>query len=154
VSNIHGIGVFAQQTIEAGTNVFASDIREIQWVPSSVLLDSNLADYQRAFYEDFAIRRGDQLGCPANFNLLTVGWYVNEPSPGEAPNIVPNASFDLIAARDIFAGEELTLDYAAFGRVSEPPSEGLPMIPPDGPTSHQRGSRTRGSARLQWQGRP
>jgi SET domain len=114
VSPIHGIGVFAQQPIKTGTNVFPNDTREISWVPRSLLTDQSLAVFQRRFYEDFAIRRGDELGCPANFNLLTVGWYVNEPPDGVEPNLVPTESFDLIAARDIAAGEELTIRYASF----------------------------------------
>ena len=114
VSPIHGIGVFAQQPIAAGTNVFPNDTREISWAPRSLLTDQSLLPFQRRFYEDFAIRLADQLGCPANFNLLTVGWYVNEPAEGLDPNLVPTANFDLLALRDIQAGEELTVRYASF----------------------------------------
>jgi hypothetical protein len=115
ISSIHGIGVFAQQPIRAGTNVFSNDQREITWVPSSLLTDQSLPAFQRRFYEDFAIRRGNELGCPANFNLLTVGWYVNEPPDGVEPNLFPGVSLDLIACRDIEAGEELTISYSSFG---------------------------------------
>jgi hypothetical protein len=114
ISGIHGIGVFAQQPIRAGTNVFSNDQREITWVSSSLLTDPSLAAFQRRFYEDFAIRRGNHLGCPANFNLLTVGWYVNEPPDGVEPNLLPSDSLDLIACRDIEAGEELTVRYSSF----------------------------------------
>lgn len=114
VSEIHGIGVIAQQPIAAGTNVFANDTRAIRWVASSILTDGSLSPFQRQFYEDFAIRRGDELGCPDSFDLLTAGWYVNEPPPGVAPNLVPTADFSLVAARDIAAGEELTVCYASF----------------------------------------
>ncbi len=114
VSPIHGIGVFAQQPISAGTNVFYNDTREMLWVSRSLLTDQSLCPFQRRLYEDFAIRRGNELGCPANFNLLTVGWYVNEPPDGLEPNLVPSKSFDLMASRDIGAGEELTVRYASF----------------------------------------
>lgn len=114
ISRIHGIGVFAQQPIEAGSNVFAKDTDAITRVPASVLSDGSVNLFQRGLYQDFAIRRGDELGCPANFNLLTVGWYVNEPAAGEEPNLVPTASFDLLAARYIAAGEELTIRYSSF----------------------------------------
>ena len=113
-SEIHGIGVFACTHIPAGTNVFATDQRPITWVHASVMEDPSLEEFQRAFYRDFAIRRGDELGCPSNFNLLTVGWYVNEPPAGQEPNLTSNSRFDLIALRDIMAGEELTLRYSAF----------------------------------------
>lgn len=114
-SPIHGIGVFAATAIAAGTNIFANDNREIRWVSSKELAKASLKPWQRAFYRDFAIRRGDELGCPVNFNLLTVGWYCNEPPPGEEPNVRPSADFALIAARDIAEGEELTIRYAEYG---------------------------------------
>jgi SET domain len=114
VSAIHGIGVFALQPIKAGTNVFANDRREIVWVPNSALEDEAVPQYLRELYRDFAIRRGAELGCPANFNLLSVGWYLNQPALGQPPNVTANPEFDLVAIRDIEAGEELTLDYSSF----------------------------------------
>jgi hypothetical protein len=113
-SCIHGIGVFAQVPIKSGTNVFANDAREIHWVSHSLLTDGSLCEFQLRFYEDFAIRCGDELGCPANFNLLTVGWYVNEPARGDEANLLANESFELIASRDIHPGEELTVRYSSF----------------------------------------
>ncbi len=118
-SQIHGIGVFACENIGSGTNIFAADQREICWVPAGVLNDPSLNAFQRSLYQDFAIRRGQELGCPGNFNLLTVGWYVNEPSPGEEPNLLSTPEFELIAARDITAGEELTLSYSSFRAVDD-----------------------------------
>lgn len=115
ISDIHGIGVFAARAIEAGTNVFAADQRDISWVSASVLDDPFLDDFQRALYHDFAIRRGDEFGCPSNFNLLTIGWYVNEPPFGEEPNLTSTAEFELVALRKIEAGEELTIRYSSFG---------------------------------------
>lgn len=114
ISEIHGIGVFACRRIAAGTNVFATDEREICWVPAGLLQDPSIDHFQRSLYHDFAIRRGDELGCPSNFNLLTVGWYVNEPRANEEPNLKPTAGFDLVALRDIEAGEELTVRYSSF----------------------------------------
>ena len=115
-SGIHGIGVFACEKIAAGTNVFASDQREIRWVPAGILKDPSIEEFQRAFYEDFAIRHGDQLGCPSNFNLLTAGWYVNEPAADLRPNLTASENFDLIAIRDIEPGEELTVRYSSFSQ--------------------------------------
>lgn len=117
-SDIHGIGVFAMQPIAAGTNVFAADDAEIFWVPASLLDDPNLAEFQRACYRDFAIRVGDRLGCPASFALLTPGWYVNEPRAGDEPNLTSTPEFNLVAARDVAAGEELTIRYSDFEKVS------------------------------------
>jgi hypothetical protein len=113
-SDIHGVGVFACEAIEAGTNVFEMDRSPISWVPAALLEDASLSESQRSFYHDFAIRRGHQLGCPSNFSLLTVGWYVNEPRPGEEPNLTSTSAFDLIALRNITPGEELTIRYSSF----------------------------------------
>ena len=113
-SDIHGIGVIACKPIPAGTNVFAVDQAEIRRVPATILDDPSLSPFERSLYHDFAIRRGDELGCPFNFNLLTVGWYLNEPASGEEPNMVPTPDAELIAARDIAVGEELTVRYASF----------------------------------------
>jgi hypothetical protein len=116
VSDIHGVGVFAACPIPAGTNVFPADQAEIVWVPATMIDDPALSDFERSLYRDFAIRRGAELGCPVNFSLLTVGWYVNEPRPGEPPNLEPTEQFDLVAARDIEAGEELTVLYSSFSK--------------------------------------
>ena len=113
-SPIHGVGVFAIEPIAAGTSVFANDHRPIHWVRAEETAASRPTPPQRALYDAFAIRRGDELGCPANFNLLTVGGYCNEPAPGEEPNLRPSPAYDLIAARDIAAGEELTVRYADY----------------------------------------
>lgn len=121
VSDIHGIGVFAAELIKAGTNPFPADRAEITWVPNTVLDDRTIGDFHRSLYHDFAIRRGDDLGCPADLSLLTVGWYVNEPRPGEEPNLTSTDDFDLIAVRDIEAGEELTVLYSSFTRVARTP---------------------------------
>ena len=119
-SEIHGIGVFACEAIKVGTNVFAPDQREIHWIPISILEDLSLGEFQRALYHDFAIRCGDLLGCPSNFNLLSVGWYVNEPAPGADPNLTSTEKFDLVAIRDIEMGEELTVRYSSFSQPPHP----------------------------------
>ncbi len=113
-SETHGIGVFACRAIAAGTNVFATDQSEIRWVPATIVDDPSLDDFERSLYHDFAIRRGDELGCPNDFNQLTVGWYVNEPRNGEEPNLVPTPTFDLVSTRFICPGEELTICYSSF----------------------------------------
>ncbi len=114
VSPIHGIGVFALCDILAGTNVFANDQRPLTWVEEGQLEALGLEPHEQALYQDFAIRRGGRLGCPANFNFLSPGWYLNEAPAGQAPNISPDPNDNLIATRPIVAGEELTLRYADY----------------------------------------
>lgn len=123
VSRIHGIGVFAIRPIVAGTNVFATDQREIVWIDAAVL-DSGLTPAEARLYGDFCIRRGALLGCPASFNVLGVGWYVNEPAPGEDANLTVLDTYEMIARRDIAEGEELTVRYDTFSRTAGDPPIG------------------------------
>jgi len=114
VSAIHGLGVFAIRPIPAGTNVFPGDTREIVWINAAIADAADLTPAERRFYTDFGIRRGDRIGCPASFDLLTVGWYLNEPPEGAEANLLANDSYEMIAARDIAEGEELTVRYETF----------------------------------------
>jgi hypothetical protein len=66
-------------------------------------------------YEDFAVFRGPECGCPTNFNSLTVSWYLNHSNE---PNVGCDKQFDFFALRDIEPGEELTADYSSY---SDPP---------------------------------
>jgi hypothetical protein len=115
VSSRHGVGVFAIVAIPQGTDVFGNDMGDIVWIEASKVETRPTSEHRR-LYHDFAIRRGPLLGCPANFNQLSVGWYVNEPMAGEDANLTIGADFAMIAGRDIAAGEELTITYSTFSR--------------------------------------
>jgi hypothetical protein len=119
-SPIHGVGVFAIRDIPVGTSIFGNDRRAINWMAAEVLDQGGLTDEERQLYIDFGVRKGALIGCPENFNLLSVGWYVNQPAPGETANLLATEQLDMIAVRDIPAGEELTISYAEF---SEPPPQ-------------------------------
>ena len=119
-SSIHGVGAIAICAIPRGTNVFANDQREIVWVPAATIATLPEGSPERSFYEDFGIRAGGLIGCPSSFDLLSVGWYCNEPAPGSEANLRATASYEMIAARDIAAGEELTIRYAGFSRDDGP----------------------------------
>jgi hypothetical protein len=115
VSSRHGVGVFAIVPIPQGTDVFGNDLGDIIWIESSEVERLDSSEHRR-LYHDFAIQSGTLLGCPVNFNQLSVGWYVNEPTAGEEANMKIGADFAMIADRDIAAGEELTITYATFSR--------------------------------------
>lgn len=115
-SNIHGVGVFAIAAIAQGTQLFAHDDAEICWIDASAVDGAGLEPSQRALYRDFAIRRDGLLGCPKSFDLLTPGWYVNQPCEGDAPNLRATEDFRFIAARYIHVDEELTIGYTEFNR--------------------------------------
>lgn len=114
VSKIHGVGVFAIEAIDKDTKVFAHDQGEIHWINASEIKAACIHPQLRAFYQDFAIRQNGMLGCPASFDLLTPGWYVNQPENGETANLRASADFQFFASRDIQPDEELTVAYSTF----------------------------------------
>lgn len=116
VSALHGVGVFAIEAIPKGSDVFANEREKTVWIEAAEIERLPQSSERRRLYSDFAIRRGTMLGCPANFNLLTVGWYVNQPILGEEPNLEIAKDYAMIARRDIEAGEELTIVYSTFSR--------------------------------------
>jgi hypothetical protein len=118
LSAIHGIGVIAIRPIPKGTNIFANDSVEMVWVEKAELAAAGLTSAEWDFYKDFGIHNGDRIGCPVNFNNLTPGWYLNEPPPGGEANVSSDEEFNFTASRDIEAGEELTIRYLDFSRMS------------------------------------
>jgi hypothetical protein len=119
LSGIDGIGVFAIRTIPKGTDIFANDGVPLVWVDRAELDRAGLSPAERALYHDFGIQRGEAIGCPANFNNLTPGWYLNEPPPGGTANVCADERFAFTACRDIAEGEELTIDYAGFSEAGD-----------------------------------
>lgn len=111
-SPIHGVGVFAIRDIREGTNIFSDDISEMEWIDATKVAQTS--GEIRRLYDDFCVQRKGEYGCPEGFNNLTVSWYLNEPTPGHAPNVICRGDYDFFAARDIRAGEELTVDYSTY----------------------------------------
>ena len=107
-SNIHGVGVFAIRQIAKGKPLFMSD-KDIVWVDEGQIV--NLPDELKKLYEDFAIIKDKRYGCPSNFNLLTMSWYLND---SDDPNISVDEEYNMFALRDIQTGEELTIDSSKF----------------------------------------
>jgi hypothetical protein len=107
-SNIHGVGVFSIRPIRKGTPLFMSD-KDIVWVDEGQIV--NLPDELKKLYEDFAIIKDKRYGCPSNFNLLTMSWYLND---SDNPNVSADDEYNMFALRDIQTGEELTIDSSKF----------------------------------------
>ncbi len=107
-----GVGVFAITNIKKGDTLFSGENEEMLWVHNNL---PKLKPEIRCLYHDFAIFKQDRLGCPKNFNLLTMAWYLNEPEKDKAANVrCDPTSYDFYAARDISAGEELTVVYSTY----------------------------------------
>jgi len=118
-SKIHGVGVFAIRAIPKGASIFPGDDAQIVWVRKVKI--KGLRGKIRRLYDDFSIikNKGETYGCPANFNRLTVAWFLNEPNPGQNPNVGCRKDYTFYALRKIAVGEELTVNYSTF---SERPS--------------------------------
>jgi SET domain-containing protein len=111
-SRIHGVGVFAIRDIPKGTNIFKDDASKMVWIDAKKVADKN--GQIRKLYEDFCVHSKGKWGCPKGFNNLTVAWYLNQPLKGGKPNVVCGEEYDFFTARDIAAGEELTVDYSTY----------------------------------------
>lgn len=109
-SRLHrgGVGVFAVRRIPKNTRIFAGENEEVAWTDRRSLPKNNAL---RKLYDDFAIIRADQYGCPVSFNRLTPAWFMNE---SKAPNTICDDNYDFYALRDVQPGEELTIDYSTF----------------------------------------
>lgn len=110
-SPIHGVGVFAIRDIPKGTNIFGNDENKIIWIDESEI--KNIDSELKRLYDDFCVVKNGKYACPKNFNMLTVGWYLNESK--ENPNVkCTDDGYDFIAIRDIKQGEELLVDYSTY----------------------------------------
>lgn len=118
-SKLHGVGVFAIGRIKKGSSIFYGDDEDFVWIPRSKV--AKLPKEIRRFYDDFCILKGDEYGCPRNFNLMTIAWYLNHSA---RPNVRCNDDFRFVALRDIRRGEELTVDYRTFSEGIIPTSKG------------------------------
>lgn len=103
-SPIHGVGLFALQDVKSGT-VVVWECGRCLVVPEDVL-ERNMFHAEAA-----QVRRWGYLRSPGVWLLpCDHARYVNH---SDAPNL-KTGRFGDYAARDIAAGEELTVDYRAF----------------------------------------
>ncbi len=109
-SPIHGVGVFAICDIPKGTKIFSNDDSEMTWINKADI--GNIDSELKRLYDDFCVLKDGNLGCPKNFNMLTVGWYLNNSK--DNPNVRCIDNYDFIALRDIKKGEELIVDYSTY----------------------------------------
>jgi len=108
-SKIHGVGVFAIRDIPKGRYVFQGDDDEMVWVDASAT--NRLGKEVKKLYQDFCVPRNGKYGCPRNFNLLTLAWYLNH---SDKPNMAADKNYNFYSARKIRKGEELTVDYETY----------------------------------------
>lgn len=99
-SGIHGVGVFATHAIAEGARLRlfpeSDAVRFLEGVPEE--------------FERYVVAiESPQIMCPTDFGRMSIGWYVNH---ADEPNARIAGDYEYLAARDIGAGEEITIDYA------------------------------------------
>ena len=116
-SKIHGVGVFAIRDIPEGTNLFCDEAEQNLDDGSDNKIDcvevKKLDSEIKQLYNDFCVIENNKYGCPGNFDLLTVGWYINY---SKKPNVKQNGSGSFKTLRIIKKGEELTVNYQTFSQ--------------------------------------
>ena len=102
-SAISGVGVFLTHPVKKGTylDLFWDDT--VRRVPRAEI-EKN--PQLKGFCLFYGIERQEYVCVPHKFSHMEIGWYLNHSA-------IPNAVHDKkwIAARDIEAGEEITIDY-------------------------------------------
>lgn len=101
--------MFAIRDIKKGTYLFEPDDDDMIWVDQAET--AGLPSGIQRLYQDFCVKRRNRYGCPANFNSLTISWYLNH---SECPNVGCDEEYRFFALRDIAIDEELTADYRTY----------------------------------------
>ena len=102
----HGVGVFATHDIKKGTYLRLFGDEENTGDVSIVRQKADVPE----FFRTYCVDRGNEMRCPADFGCMEMGWYLNH---SKTPNAF-HKDYEFYAARDISAGEEITVDYNTF----------------------------------------
>src|SRR3989344_4308758 len=104
-----GVGVFSTHAIKEGTHLrlFGDDVK----LGDLVRKKKDVPE----FFHAYCIDQGADLICPKDFGSMSVGWHMNH---SKAP-VATHRDLDWYAARDIFAGEEIVIDYNTLGEPEE-----------------------------------
>jgi uncharacterized protein len=105
-----GIGVFAIRDIPESTKLFVGDTGETLRVPVSIVDKLKAPELRRMYYDFCPVVEGYFI-APVDFNLITMGWYLNHSNN---PNVQTDTELRFIASRLIRLGEELTADYTTY----------------------------------------
>lgn len=114
-SKTHGVGVFAIRSIKKGTRMFLGEKVKIIWLKETKI--KKLNPEIKKLYDDFCLLKNGRLACPANFNQLAPGWYLNH---SKKPSVSLDKKYNFFALRNIKNGEELTVDYTTYSEQPEP----------------------------------
>lgn len=108
----HGIGVFATHSIRKG------EILRLLGPEGMDFRSRKLEDVPEIFRGYCLHYQGGKLITPIDFGMMSVEWYLNHADAPHA-NITTVDGRTHIAAREIEAGEEVTIDYRLFEESNE-----------------------------------
>ena len=99
-SKIHGIGVFATQSIKKGI--------KLRLFPNSdkVRLFKKIGRH-KDFLDRYCVESKEGYHGPADFGRMSIGWYLNH---SKHPNAA-HKNYHYISVKDIKQGDEITIDY-------------------------------------------
>lgn len=116
-SSIHGVGVFAIRDIPKGINPMKEErVFNFDEIPvDDVVSDPGISDPVKTLVKDMCPEEdGKYLTPPFSLNEIGISYYLNH---SKTPNMIEvDGNFE--TARDIKAGEELTVDYGTYGELN------------------------------------
>jgi hypothetical protein len=102
-STIRGLGVFTWFPVAKDHLVFPYDDVE----DCVLITDPPPEGPLQVMVNRYGVETKEGIWIPSDFNRMGVWWYINHSAE---PNIAYRGN-DIVAARDLAAGEELTIDY-------------------------------------------
>jgi SET domain-containing protein len=101
-----GIGVFSTSHIKEGQNLKTLfNENDVRWLTEEEFEKLKVSEELK---HNFAIHYEDGYSLPADFNHISVGWYLNH---SDNPNLYSDEEYEYYASRDIYPGEELFINY-------------------------------------------
>ena len=111
LSRIHGFGIVAIRDIPCHTDPFL-DIRPVNWIKVTEQELGGLDDAVTAYVKDLCVfKDGSYLVPDYGFNGLDISWYLNH---SDEPNLFVVEGYLFKTIRQVYAGEELTVDYNTY----------------------------------------
>ena len=116
-SPIHGVGVFAIRPIPKGVNPMREQrAADFQTIPVFEIRDeADVPEGLKQLVKDMCPEHDGAYDIPPfSLNEIGVSYYLNH---SKTPNMTEDDG-NFVTARDIEAGEELTVDYEEYGELN------------------------------------
>lgn len=104
----HGIGVFATHSIIEGTPL------RLLGPTNNDFVERRLEDVPSTFRKYCLKYDSEKMVCPRDFGQMSLEWFLNH-APQSIAAIRTFDGVNHVAAKDLSAGDELTIDYNCFG---------------------------------------